>query len=318
MDFINGIKNGNTRITARFMSLIENQDSKVNQVLKEIYFLGGKAQVIGITGPPGSGKSSLISHLIQVYRKRNLTVGVIVVDPTSPFSGGALLGDRIRMNQFALDSKVFIRSMATKGQLGGIAPATLAFIKILDAYGCDIILVETVGAGQSEIDIVEIVDTSVVVLIPGMGDTIQTIKAGILEIADIFILNKSDLLGINTLKVNLEQMLALNSNHKETEWIPPIVETIANQSNPLGIDKMIYEIDRHQQFQKFSDNYTEKLKIRAQKDLEHILKIVFFNQIYHQIDPRYMKNIILSIANRTLDPYTAAQKILNEYRKTDK
>ncbi|MHA2364865.1 MAG: methylmalonyl Co-A mutase-associated GTPase MeaB [Candidatus Hodarchaeales archaeon] len=313
MDYLVGLKNQNKRITARLMSLIENNDPRGLELLTKIYSYGGHAFLIGITGSPGSGKSSLINHLIHYYRKKELTVGVVAVDPTSSFSGGALLGDRIRMNDFTLDSKVFIRSMATRGQLGGLASTTSAIIHVLDAYGCDIILIETVGIGQSEVDIVEIADTVLVVLMPGIGDEIQTNKAGILEIADIFVLNKSDLEGKDQLKINLRQSLDLDSKIHENSWIPPIIETYANQRQNSGVDSLVKQINQHREFLDGTRKIQLKKEKRALKEFENILLNEFLREIYNQITPQKKNDLILSIATRKLDPYSAVKQILENY-----
>jgi LAO/AO transport system kinase len=192
---VKGVLNGDRRMVARAISLIENEDVNKNSILSELYPHTGKAYVIGITGAPGSGKSSLVDRLLATLRQRGLTVGVIAVDPTSPFTGGAILGDRIRMQEHALDKDIFIRSMGTRGSLGGLSRATKDAIQVLDAFGKDIVVVETVGVGQSEVDIIKYADTTLVVLTPASGDSVQTIKAGIMEIADVFVVNKADLAG---------------------------------------------------------------------------------------------------------------------------
>jgi len=233
---------GNRRAAARLISLVENDDPGKRELLKDIYPRTANAYVIGVTGAPGSGKSSLVDWLLKQLRKDGLTVGAIAVDPTSPFSGGAILGDRIRMQDHALDQDIFIRSMGTRGSLGGLSRATREAIQVLDAFGKDIILIETVGVGQSEVDIVKTADTTIVVLTPASGDSLQTIKAGIMEIADVFAVNKSDLPGADRMVTEINMMLDMKKN---AAWRPPVIPTVSVKNE--GIEELWRALQEHRQ-----------------------------------------------------------------------
>ncbi|MDZ7318019.1 MAG: methylmalonyl Co-A mutase-associated GTPase MeaB, partial [candidate division KSB1 bacterium] len=246
---------GDRRALARLISYIENETDNASQLLDKIYYRTGHAYRIGITGPPGAGKSTIVDQLARLYRQRQKTVGIIAVDPTSPFSGGALLGDRIRMGDLATDPGVFIRSMATRGSLGGLAQRTLEAADLLDGFGFEIIIFETVGVGQSELDIVEAADTTVVVLVPESGDSIQAMKAGLMEIADIFVVNKADREGAE--RVVLEIQYVLEFNKEARKWLPPVLQTMAHTGQ--GIGNLLEQIDRHNQFQ-----YQHQIKLAKQ------------------------------------------------------
>ncbi len=230
------------RAVGRAISLVENGGPAQRELIRRVYGKTGRARVIGITGPPGAGKSTLVDRLARLCRKRGETVGILAVDPTSPYSGGALLGDRIRMQTLYTDPGVFIRSMATRGAMGGLARASSDAVDLLDAAGFDWVLVETVGVGQDEVDVVRTVDTVVVVTVPGMGDDIQAIKAGILEIADVFVINKADRDGVDRTVRDLEMMLGLGEHG---DWIPPVLKTVASRDE--GIDRLLAEVERHRE-----------------------------------------------------------------------
>jgi len=300
---------GEVSALSRLISLVEREAPQASQVLREIYPYLGKAHVVGVTGPPGGGKSTLVDRLTRVARRRGLSVGIIAVDPTSPFSGGAMLGDRIRMQQHYLDPGVFIRSMATRGSRGGLPQTARGVIKLLDAFGKDLILVETVGVGQTELDIVETADTVVVVLVPEAGDAIQVLKAGLMEIASIFVVNKGDLRGADRLALELESMLRLSP--VDSEWRPPIIVTQA--LNDVGVEEVYQAVEEHRRYlqasgeverrrlQQRKDELWQKVEQRLQERLRRLL----------QAD-NGLASLTEKVASGELDPYTAAEGIERE------
>ncbi len=299
---------GNRRAAARFISQVENDAPERRDLLKEVYGYTGKAYVIGVTGAPGSGKSSLVDRLLQQMRAEGLTVGVIAVDPTSPFSGGAILGDRIRMQDHALDQGIFIRSMGTRGSLGGLARATREAIQVLDAFGKDIILVETVGVGQSEVDIVKTADTTVVVLTPAGGDSVQTIKAGIMEIADVFVINKADLPGTERTVTEVNIMLDMS---KEQSWRPPVISTVTVRDE--GIDELWEALRKHRLFMEESGRLQVIRRERVSRELtdqvEYLVKTDVWNRVREEIK---LENLVEDIVARRRDPYSAAAELLGK------
>jgi len=302
---------GDIRAIARMITLIENNDSVAIDAMKNIHKKSGKAHVIGITGVMGSGKSSLIFELAYQYRKRGKKVGIIAVDPTSPFSGGAILGDRVRMMELATDDNVFIRSMGTQGMLGGLASSVFDVVEIFDASGMDIILIETVGVGQAEVDIVKIADTTIVVLVPGLGDSIQTIKAGLMEIADIFVVNKSDKSGVEQVVVEIESMLEISS--KSDRKIPIILtSTKKNQ----GILELLNEIENHRIYLKKGKKLEEKRKKRYETELTEIIRKRLMSLIFDESKFKdKVDRLIDQISKKELDPYSAADEILGKILK---
>lgn len=299
---------GNRRAAARLISHIENDDPQKRELLKEIFPHTGRAHVIGVTGAPGSGKSSLVDCLMQQMRSEDLKLGVIGVDPTSPFSGGAILGDRIRMQDHALDPDIFIRSMGTRGSLGGLARATREAIQVLDAFGKDIIIVETVGVGQSEVDIVKTADSTMVVLTPAGGDSVQTIKAGIMEIADLFVVNKADLPGAQRTTTEVNLMLDMKEDKK---WRPPVLQTVLLRGE--GVEAVWKSLQDHRRFMEESGQLMEIRRDRIRRELteqvEYLVKTQIWNRVKEQIE---FDSLVEQIVLRSRDPYSAAYELLEK------
>ena len=299
---------GNPYALPRLISLLENKDPQRYEILKRLYPHTGKAFVIGITGTPGAGKSSLVSQLLHRVRRKGLTVGVIVVDPTSPFSGGAILGDRIRMQEHALDNGVFIRSMGTRGSLGGLSQATREAVHVLDAFGKDLVLVETVGVGQSEVDIVKTADTTVVVLTPGGGDSVQAIKAGVMEIADVFVINKADLLGAEQTCTEVNTMLDMKGKSK---WRPPVVLTVSIRDE--GIDEFWDALVEHRRFLEGTNRLMDIRRARVRLELEEQIKYLVTNQVFKKIKEQIsLEEVVEAITQRQQNPYSATRELLNQ------
>jgi GTPase len=298
---------GDTRAVARAISKVEDVSKDAAQLMKKIFPLTGRGLVIGITGAPGAGKSSLVDKLALHYRQQGERVGIVAVDPSSPFSGGAILGDRIRMQTLGLDSGVFIRSMATRGNLGGLARTTVDAVSILDAAGYGRIIIETVGVGQDEVEVVKAADISVVVLVPGMGDDIQAIKAGIMEIGDIFVINKADREGVNTTEKELEALLSLAM--RDDSWEPPIVKTVATESK--GIQDLAAAIEKYRNFHLASKSGDgRRLAIARWRILELLRERLVAQTLESDSASEKLDRLAGEVASRQRDPYSAVEEIL--------
>jgi LAO/AO transport system kinase len=308
-----GILAGDRRSIAKAITIAENNPAEAKKLIASIYPHTGKAHVIGLTGPGGSGKSTLIEKIVREYRRAGKTVGVVAVDPTSPFSGGAFLGDRIRMQELSTDEGVFIRSMATRNYSGGIAKATKDAVKVLDAGGKDVILVETVGAGQSEVEIIKVALTIIVIHAPGLGDEIQAIKAGMMEIADIFVVNKAD--RENADKAAMDIQAILQMNNKEAAWKPPILKTKALTGE--GVPQLIEKIEEHRRFLEKEQGHKRSLG-KAETELVEAIKENVTNSIINELkDEKKFDELLQKIVGKEIDPTTAAEKLLRgKFRKT--
>lgn len=305
MDFVSRVINADKRSIARLITLIEEQSDEARNLLKQLYKFTGNAITIGITGPPGAGKSSIVNLLAKKLRESNKKVGILAIDPTSPFTGGALLGDRIRMQDLTLDEGIYIRSMGSRGSLGGLSRASYDAVKVLDAAGMDYIIIETVGVGQSEVDIIKLADIVILVLIPGMGDDIQAIKAGIMEIADIFVVNKSDLDGTDRLVTEIQMNLDLNPDKSKSK--PPIVKTVALTGE--GIDELKNTIFHTQkQFQE-QGLLNKKRKKRINQELRELIREIHLSQIASSFETK-IDDFTEKIFNKEVDPISAAVAIL--------
>ena len=308
-DLVAEVLQGSMRAMARLITLVENADSSAFQLLGAIYPHTGTAYVLGITGSPGTGKSTLTDKITAVLRKREQTVGIIAVDPSSPFTGGALLGDRIRMQRASVDPEVFIRSMATRGNLGGLARASADVIKIMDAFGKDWVIVETVGVGQDEVDIARTADTTVVVLAPGLGDTIQSMKAGVMEIADLYVINKADRPGADLLENEVNVRVEQDVQIKAAPWQAPVLKTVAIENK--GTESLVEAIEQHRSFLQKSGKLKKDRRDKTSQEILALLREEISRNVLENVlgDGRF-EALIDDIISHKKDPYTSVQEII--------
>ncbi|QMU79131.1 methylmalonyl Co-A mutase-associated GTPase MeaB [Streptacidiphilus sp. PB12-B1b] len=301
-------RQGRPRAVARLISLVEGASPQLREVMAALAPLTGNAYVVGLTGSPGVGKSTSTSALVTAYRKLGLRVGVLAVDPSSPFSGGALLGDRVRMQDHATDPEVFIRSMATRGHLGGLAWSAPQAIRVLDAAGCEVVLVETVGVGQSEVEIAAQADTTVVLLAPGMGDGIQAAKAGILEIGDVYVVNKADRDGADATARELNHMLGLGEARGAGDWRPPIIKTVAARGQ--GVDEVVEALEKHRAWMAEHGELAVRRRRRAAQEVETIAVTALRQRFGDLRGDQRLDALAARVAAGGLDPYTAADELV--------
>jgi LAO/AO transport system kinase len=333
-EWIEAALRGNARALARLITLVESDAAAAQTISRAIYPQTGRAHLVGVTGPPGSGKSSLVNELARAFRRRGQRVGIVAVDPSSPFTGGAILGDRVRMRDLAGDEGVFVRSMASRGSLGGLARSTSAVVRVLDAAGYDVILIETVGAGQAEVDIATATHTTLVLEAPGMGDDIQSIKAGILEIADILVVNKADQPGANRVVKSLEMMLHLGlpaagdsdpahaddghrahshepaaGDHASAGWTVPVLQTVATTG--AGVEELTAVIEKRRDYLQSTGEWTARERARSRGEIERLLRDRFIDLLAATVPAEERTALITSVVERRLDPYTAADKLFH-------
>jgi len=311
-ELVGRAREGDARAVARLISWVEDQAPQLREVMAALAPYAGHAQVVGITGSPGVGKSTSTNALIGALRKAGKRVGVLAVDPSSPFSGGALLGDRVRMQDHALDRDVYIRSMASRGHLGGLAWSTPQAVRVLDAAGCDVVVIETVGVGQSEIDVAGLADTTLVLLAPGAGDGIQAAKAGILEIGDIYVVNKADRDGADQLRRDLRNMIALghtvSEERAEGSWRPPIIKTVAHRNE--GVDDLVAAIDEHVAWLRDSGELETRRTRRVRDEIE-VIAVTALRRRWDDVHARVeLDDLAAAVAAGRSDPYTAADTLL--------
>jgi LAO/AO transport system kinase len=314
-EIVKGVLEGDKRSIARAITMIENEQPEARQIIPMLYPHTGKAYIIGITGPGGCGKSTLVEKLVKELRSRGKTVGVVAVDPSSPFTGGAFLGDRIRMQELSTDKDVFIRSMATRNSPGGLSKATKDAVHVLDASGKDVIVVETAGAGQSEVEIMKVATTILVVLTPGLGDEIQAIKAGIMEIGDIFVVNKADRENADKAVIDIRAMLETNS--KDQVWRPPIVKTVAIRGD--GTNELLEKIEEHKKYLESGAALSLRYMEHVEVELFEALKQRIAQSILDELKRKgELDEVLQRICRRETDPYSAAEKIIAQKLRTER
>jgi LAO/AO transport system kinase len=308
--WIESVRSGDARALARAISVVENRAPGWSDLLKALFPHTGKARIIGMTGAPGAGKSTLVDQLARHYRKEGRTVGIVAVDPTSPYTGGAILGDRIRMQDHFADPGIYIRSMATRGALGGLARTTADVTTVLDASGRDVVLIETVGVGQDEVDIVRLADITVVILVPGMGDDVQTIKAGIMEIADIFVINKSDRDGAERVEREIRALQSLAMRHDG--WTPPIVKTVASEGK--GVDELAAAVFEYEAYLQKGNRALQKSVENWQERLIEMLRDVMLEKARAQFGDGNLAAMAKEVAEHKRDPYSLVEEIAGRAR----
>jgi LAO/AO transport system kinase len=310
--WVERIRSGDIRAVARAISAIEDSTPESQELLKALFPYSGRAHVIGITGSPGAGKSTLVDQLAREYRNQQKTVGIVAVDPTSPYTGGAILGDRIRMQAHHADTGIYIRSMATRGFLGGLARTTADVTTALDASGKDLVIIETVGVGQDEIDIVRLADVTIVILVPGMGDDVQSIKAGIMEIADIFVINKSDREGADRVEKEIRAMQSLAM--RQDNWTPPIVRTVASEGK--GVAELAAAIANYEQFlDKHGLRLKKKIANWRERLVEMLRESLLERVMREQLSDGKLAELASAVAEQQKDPYSMVEEIIGSLRR---
>jgi LAO/AO transport system kinase len=309
-DLVERVLAGDRRAIARAISAVEDRDPVAVPLLKELFSRAGRALVVGITGSPGAGKSTLVEKLAREYRSKGARVGIVAVDPTSPFSGGAILGDRVRMQGLANDAGVYIRSMATRGQLGGLAPTTHDAVTILDAAGCEVVLIETVGVGQDEVEVARLADATVLLLVPGMGDDVQTFKAGVMEIADLYVVNKADRPGADRIEQEVTSLLSLTS--RPDGWRPPVVKTVATTGQ--GIGELSQALDQFRAFSERGDvkEYRRREHWRSRL-LELLRQTLFERAVAKQLREGSLDRQLDDLLSHKRDPYSVVEEIIGGF-----
>ena len=304
-DLVARARSGDKRSIARLLTIVENDEPGAADAMRALYPDTGRAQIVGITGPPGGGKSTLVNRLAAAFRERASHVAIVAVDPSSPFSGGAILGDRIRMRERFLDEGIFIRSMASRGHTGGLARATVRVVNVLDALGTDVVLVETVGVGQEEVDVIRVADTVCLVTVPGLGDDIQAIKAGILEIADVLVVNKADRPGADETARDLAQMLSLA---KDRPWKTPIIRTSAQTGE--GLPQLLDAIAKHRSWSLSSGEHEDRRRAAARAEVEALLREALLRELEGRVGAARLNAAVARVAERSIDPYAAVEELL--------